>query len=83
MTEFSWAVLELERGEFDFGWLDEAVEPIGEHGMEAVLCTPTAMPPKWFIDGHSEILQEERDGPVRRVGSRRHYYFNYKIYIKK
>lgn len=33
------AVLEPEYGEFDFGWLDEAVELAGEHGMEAVLCT--------------------------------------------
>jgi len=46
MAEFSWAVLESERGAFDFEWLDEAVDLIGEYGMKAVLCTPTATPPK-------------------------------------
>jgi beta-galactosidase len=80
MAEFSWAVIEPERGEFDFEWLDEAVELVGEYGMEAVLCTPTATPPKWLVDEHPEILQEERDGTVRGFGSRRHYCFNSPVY---
>ncbi|MFC4438996.1 MULTISPECIES: beta-galactosidase [Natrialbaceae] len=80
MAEFSWAVLEPERGEFDFGWLDEAIELIGEHGMQAVLCTPTATPPKWLVDERPEIRQEEPDGTVREHGSRRHYCFNSEAY---
>jgi beta-galactosidase len=80
MAEFAWAVIEPERGEFDFEWLDEAVELVGEYGMEAVLCTPTATPPKWLVDEHPEILQEERDGTVRGFGSRRHYCFNSPVY---
>jgi len=35
MAEFSWGVLEPERGTFDFEWLDEAIELIGDHGMQA------------------------------------------------
>ncbi|MFC7214923.1 beta-galactosidase [Saliphagus sp. GCM10025334] len=80
MAEFSWAVLEPSRGEFEVDWLEEAVELIGEHGMQAVLCTPTATPPKWLVDDHPEILQEERDGTVRNFGSRRHYCFNSPVY---
>ncbi|MFC4543222.1 beta-galactosidase [Halosolutus amylolyticus] len=80
MAEFSWAVLEPERGEFDFEWLDEAVELVGDHGMQAVLCTPTATPPKWLVDERPEILQEEPDGTVREHGSRRHYCFNSRSY---
>ncbi|MFP9058942.1 beta-galactosidase [Natrialbaceae archaeon A-chndr2] len=80
MAEFSWAVLEPERGDFDFEWLDRAVELIGEHGMEAVLCTPTATPPKWLVDERPEILQAEPDGTPRAFGSRRHYCFNSDAY---
>ena len=80
MAEFSWGRLEPERGEFDFEWLDDAIELIGEHGMEVVLCTPTATPPKWLVDERPDILQEERDGTVRGFGSRRHYCFNSPAY---
>jgi beta-galactosidase len=44
--------------------------------MDVVLCTPTATPPKWLVDEHPGILQEEPDGTVRGHGSRRHYCFN-------
>lgn len=80
MGEFSWGVLEPERGTFVFDWLDEALELIGERGMEAVLCTPTATPPKWLVDERPEILQTEPDGTVRQHGSRRHYCYNSDAY---
>jgi len=80
MAEFSWGRLEPERGEFDFEWLDDAIDLIGEQGMEVVLCTPTATPPKWLVDEHPDILQAERDGTVRGFGSRRHYCFNSETY---
>jgi len=80
MAEFSWGVLEPERGTFDFEWLDEAIELIGDHGMQAVLCTPTATPPKWLVDERPSIRQEDPDGTVREHGSRRHYCFNSDAY---
>ncbi|XVH32037.1 beta-galactosidase [Haloferacaceae archaeon DSL9] len=83
MGEFSWAVLEPERGRFDAEWLDEAVRLLGEQGLKAVLCTPTATPPKWLVDDRPEILQRERDGTVREFGSRRHYCFNSDAYRRE
>jgi len=80
MAEFSWGTLEPERGAFDFEWLDEAVELVGDHGMQAVLCTPTATPPKWLVDERPSIRQEDPDGTVREHGSRRHYCFNSDAY---
>ncbi|QRV17790.1 beta-galactosidase (plasmid) [Haloterrigena salifodinae] len=80
MAEFSWGVLEPERGAFDFEWLDEIVGLVGEYGMEAVLCTPTAAPPRWLVEERPEIRQRDRDGTVRDVGSRRHYCFNSDAY---
>jgi len=80
MAEFSWGVLEPERGTFDFEWLDGAIRLIGDHGMQAVLCTPTATPPKWLVDERPSIRQEDPDGTVREHGSRRHYCFNSDAY---
>jgi len=80
MAEFSWGRLEPERGEFDFEWLDTAVSLLGDAGIDVVLCTPTATPPKWLVDEHPEILQVEPDGTTREFGSRRHYCFNSDVY---
>lgn len=76
MAEFAWNQMEPKSGEYDFGWLEEAVELIGNHGMQAVLCTPTATPPKWLVDKYPSIRQEKQDGTPRGFGSRRHYCFN-------
>ncbi|RKD86264.1 beta-galactosidase [Halopiger aswanensis] len=76
LAEFSWSIIEPERGVFDFSWLDEAIEVLADHGLKVVLCTPTATPPKWLVDEHPEILQADRDGTSRHFGSRRHYCFN-------
>ncbi|CCQ34999.1 beta-galactosidase protein [Halorhabdus tiamatea SARL4B] len=80
MGEFAWSRIEPQRGEFDLEWLEAAVDLVGEYGMQAVLCTPTATPPKWLVDERPEILQEEADGTVRDYGSRRHYCFNSPAY---
>jgi len=80
MAEFSWGRVEPERGEFAFDWLDEAIELIGEHGMEAVLCTPTATPPKWLVDERPDVRQRDADGTPREWGSRRFTCFNSPAY---
>ncbi|UPM44277.1 beta-galactosidase [Halocatena salina] len=76
LAEFSWGRLEPERNAFDFEWLDEIVALVGDHGMNVVLCTPTAGPPRWLLEEHPEIRQSDRDGTVREVGSRREYCVN-------
>ncbi|WP_276257093.1 beta-galactosidase [Halomontanus rarus] len=76
MSEFAWNRMEPEPGEYEFEWLAEAVDLVGEHGMNAVLCTPTATPPKWLVDEYPGIRQERPDGTPLEFGSRRHYCFN-------
>ncbi|WP_435065088.1 beta-galactosidase [Halobaculum sp. EA56] len=83
LAEFSWSTVEPERGAISFEWLDEAVETLAAEGLDVVLCTPTATPPKWLVDEHPEILQTERDGTVRGFGSRRHYCFNSEVYRRE
>jgi beta-galactosidase len=80
MAEFSWAVLEPERGSFEFGWLDDAIDILADHGLEVVLCTPTATPPKWLVEEHPDVLQAEPDGTPRSFGSRRFTCFNSPTY---
>ena len=78
--EFAWSALEPRRGEFSFDWLDRALEVLADGGLEVILCTPTATPPKWLIDERPDILAFDRGGRPRRFGSRRHYCFSSKAY---
>ncbi|WP_171173249.1 beta-galactosidase [Ruegeria sp. HKCCD8929] len=81
IAEFTWALVEPRRGEFNWGWLDEVVGILGEAGLKVMMCTPTAAPPKWLIDEHPEILPVGTDGRVRGFGSRRHYCFSSDVYL--
>ena len=73
--EFAWSVIEPQPGEFDWGWLDRAVETLAAAGLKIVMGTPTATPPKWLIDRFPDVLPVDDHGRVRRFGSRRHYCF--------
>ena len=44
--EFAWSRFEATSGDLTFGWMDEAVETLGEQGLSVVMCTPTATPPR-------------------------------------
>ncbi len=74
--EFSWSRLEPSRDHFDWSWLDRALEALNIAGLQVVLCTPTATPPKWLVDQRPDILAWGSDGQAKRFGSRRHYCFS-------
>jgi beta-galactosidase len=78
--EFAWSRIEPERGRFDWGWLDRAIETLAGAGLEIVLGTPTATPPRWLVAEHPEILAVAADGRARGFGSRRHYCFSSDFY---
>ncbi|WP_321936690.1 beta-galactosidase [Paraburkholderia sp. J8-2] len=82
IAEFAWSRIEPTPGEFDWGWLDRAIDTLGAAGLQVVMCTPTATPPKWLIDRHPEILPVGADGRVRGFGSRRHYDFSSPVYYE-
>lgn len=81
--EFAWSRIEPEPGTFDWSWLDRAIETLAEAGLEIVLGTPTATPPKWLVDAHPDILAHDRHGQPRRFGSRRHYCFSSQTYRRE
>jgi beta-galactosidase len=82
IAEFAWSRIEPMPGEYDWDWLDRAVDVLHRSGLQIVMCTPTATPPKWLIDRHPDILPVGADGQARRFGSRRHYDFSSPSYFE-
>jgi len=79
--EFCWSRVEPQPGEFDWGWLDRAVQVLAKAGLQIVMCTPTATPPKWLVDMDPDMLAVGADGRQRHFGSRRHYDFSSDRYL--
>ena len=67
IAEFAWSRIEPVPGEFEWQWLDGAVEALHAEGLKVVMCTPTATPPAWLIRKHPEILLHGQSGPCARV----------------
>ncbi len=44
-AEFAWAQIEPSEGEYDFSWLDKAVDMANKEGLKIIMCTSTATPP--------------------------------------
>lgn len=83
MGEFAWYDFEPRDGEFNFSWMDEAVELFAEKGISTMMCTPTASPPKWLTDKHKNICMTFENGLKRAYGVRRHACINneeYRLY---
>ena len=78
--EFAWSRIEPEPGLLEWGWLDRAIAYLEAAGLEVILGTPTATPPKWLVDSQPGILAYDRQGRVRGFGSRRHYCFSHQGY---
>lgn len=72
MGEFSWFKMEPEKGKYDFGWLDEAIELLGSYGIKTVLGTPTAAPPAWIVQENPDIQPMDMEGHIRHFGGRHH-----------
>ncbi len=73
--DFAWGLMEPEEGKFDFSFLDEAIEILANEGINTILCTPTAGPPKWLVNKY-DILQRDRYGRKENWGARRRWIWN-------
>jgi beta-galactosidase len=78
--EFAWSRMEPSPGTYEWAWLDRAIDTLGKAGLQVVLGTPTATPPRWMIDRHPDMLAVDAQGRVRGFGSRRHYCFSHRGY---
>ncbi|MEM7643726.1 MAG: beta-galactosidase [Pseudomonadota bacterium] len=78
--EFAWAKLEPRPGEYNWPWLDRALDALVGAGLKVVMGTPSATPPRWMLDRWPDMLAVDADGRPRKFGSRRHYCFSHGRY---
>jgi beta-galactosidase len=80
MGEFSWGLCEPRECQYDFGWLQRAMDVMAKHGIQVVLGTPTAAPPLWLARRHPEILPVDDRGLQQHPGTRRAFCLNSDVY---
>lgn len=70
---FSWATLQPGPDQWEFGWLDDAIDLLHRNGVSVDLATATASPPPWLTTAHPEILPVGPAGETIWPGSRQHW----------
>ncbi len=70
MMEFAWAIVEPEKGRYDFSLFERAIAVAAARGIRTILGTPTATFPAWLLD-EGQVLGLSPDGRVRDFGARR------------
>ncbi|MDE1995648.1 MAG: beta-galactosidase, partial [Rhizobiaceae bacterium] len=45
---------------------------LARHGIDTIMCTPTATPPRWLTKAHPDILRVDGNGRAMSHGSRQH-----------
>ena len=83
INEFAWSQLEPSPGELKFDWLDEIIEILAGQKLKVVLGTPTAAPPRWMVNKYPDMLFCDKEGTLRKHGSRRQYCFSHSGYAEE
>ncbi len=80
--EFAWDKFEPRLEDYDFAWMDEALDILAAQGLRIIMCTPTATPPAWLLTEYPEILRVEQNGVRVSAGGRRHSCANVPVYLE-
>ncbi len=72
LAEFAWSAMEPSEGQYDFDWLERAVNLAAKHHIVSVLGTPTAGPPAWLTQKYPDTLRIDENGQRVTHGSRAH-----------
>jgi beta-galactosidase len=80
LAEFAWSKMEPADGQYDFDWLDRAIDILHSHGMQVVLGTPTASAPPWLMNKNPDLFRVREDGQRVTFGNRREYCPNHPLY---
>lgn len=80
---FSWAKLEPREGEYDFSFLDEIIEKIGNNSGKVILATPSGARPHWMADKYPEVLRVGADGVREHFRGRHNHCFTSPVYREK
>ena len=70
--EFAWANMETVEGKFSFDFFIRVMDKMHAASIATVMCTPTATPPIWVIDGHPNRCVKTAEGVILSHGSRQH-----------
>jgi beta-galactosidase len=81
VAEFAWSRMEPREGQFDFAWLDRAIELASKHNITIVLGTPSAAPPAWLTYKYPDTLATWDNGRRAEHGNRGHYRFTSTRYL--
>ena len=73
--EFAWSTMEPSEGDYQFAWLDHAIEAAAKHHIVVVLGTPTAAPPAWLTTKYPQTLRISPDGVRDEHGNRQQFSF--------
>lgn len=71
MAEFAWVKMEPVEGLYDFSWLDEAIEILGDAGVKTILGTPTGSMPAWVALKYPEVVAVDKTGHKIPYGNRK------------
>lgn len=82
MAEFAWAKMEPFEGDFQFDWLQRAMDILNRHGIKSIIGTPTASPPPWVCSSNPNILRVNEDRKQITFGHRMQHCINQPAYQK-
>ncbi len=76
MAEFAWTLMEPQPGKYDFSLFHDAIGELAGQGIQTILCTPTAAPPRWMSFAHPDWMRENFRGEGFDHGTRQHFCTN-------
>lgn len=74
--EFAWSRMEPAPGNYEFAWLDRALDLFHTYGIQIVIGTPTITPPRWLTTAYPDVLPVSGNGSVYHAGVRGHRCYN-------
>src|SRR6516225_1686840 len=83
MGEGAWSIWEPEEGRYDFALFDRALDLCQNHGLKAIMGTPTYTPPAWLTERYPEVSRLSFEGTRLTHGSRRAYNYTSTVYQNK
>ncbi len=81
MGESTWSTWEPREGEFEFAWMEKALDFLHGAGIQVILGTPTYSIPPWLYRKHPEILVTRLGGEKSSYGPRQNMDITHPIYL--
>lgn len=75
LAEFDWVSVEPEEGSYRFEFWDRVLMKLADHGISAIMCTPTAAMPAWVKEKYPKALALDDDGRRLPWGGRKNNCF--------